>query len=178
MPASGTVAQHSTVGRRRETAGQSAGGRLRRRSYLDPEPGHPRDVSELNVTGAPRGRAAMGLPAAGDLDSRTISPMSAARATRPIMLVVEDESEVRARIRGELERQYGSDWRLGGGTSHRLIDPSNRCAHANAGSGGLRPGLAACSGLGLLRRGGGPQRTGRRGIDAFVPVVPADAIAR
>jgi hypothetical protein len=56
--------------------------------------------------------------------------MSAARATRPIMLVVEDETEVRARIRGELERQYGSDWRLGGGTSHPLIDPSNRCAHA------------------------------------------------
>jgi thioredoxin reductase (NADPH) len=38
--------------------------------------------------------------------------MSAARDTRPIMLVVEDESEVRARIRGELERRYGSDYRV------------------------------------------------------------------
>src|SRR3712207_3842315 len=38
--------------------------------------------------------------------------MAAARATRPIMLVVEDESDARARIRGELERRYGSDYRV------------------------------------------------------------------
>jgi len=38
--------------------------------------------------------------------------MSAAHDTRPIMLVVEDESDVRARIRGELERRYGSDYRV------------------------------------------------------------------
>jgi thioredoxin reductase (NADPH) len=38
--------------------------------------------------------------------------MSPARDARPIMLVVEDESEVRARIRGELERRYGSDYRV------------------------------------------------------------------
>jgi thioredoxin reductase (NADPH) len=31
---------------------------------------------------------------------------------RPRLLVVEDESEVRARIRGELERRYGSDYRV------------------------------------------------------------------
>jgi hypothetical protein len=36
----------------------------------------------------------------------------------------------------------------------------------------------ACSRLGLRRRRGGTQRTCRRGVDAFVPVVPADAIAR
>jgi thioredoxin reductase (NADPH) len=38
--------------------------------------------------------------------------MAAARGTRPIMLVVEDESDARARIRGELERRYGSDYRV------------------------------------------------------------------
>jgi thioredoxin reductase (NADPH) len=38
--------------------------------------------------------------------------MPAARGTRPIMLVVEDESDARARIRGELERRYGSDYRV------------------------------------------------------------------
>jgi thioredoxin reductase (NADPH) len=38
--------------------------------------------------------------------------MCAAQDTRPIMLVVEDQSEVRARIRGELERRYGSDYRV------------------------------------------------------------------
>jgi thioredoxin reductase (NADPH) len=31
---------------------------------------------------------------------------------RPIMLVVEDERDARARIRGELERRYGSDYRV------------------------------------------------------------------
>jgi thioredoxin reductase (NADPH) len=31
---------------------------------------------------------------------------------QPRMLVVEDESEIRARIRGELERRYGSDYRV------------------------------------------------------------------
>jgi thioredoxin reductase (NADPH) len=38
--------------------------------------------------------------------------MPAARGARPIMLVVEDESGARARIRGELERRYGSDYRV------------------------------------------------------------------
>ena len=38
--------------------------------------------------------------------------MSAAQGTRPILLVVEDETDVRARIRGELERRYGSDYRV------------------------------------------------------------------
>ena len=38
--------------------------------------------------------------------------MPAARGTRPIMLIVEDESDARARIRGELERRYGSDYRV------------------------------------------------------------------
>jgi thioredoxin reductase (NADPH) len=38
--------------------------------------------------------------------------MPAADRTRPIMLVVEDEGDVRARIRGELERRYGSDYRV------------------------------------------------------------------
>jgi thioredoxin reductase (NADPH) len=38
--------------------------------------------------------------------------MPAARGRWPIVLVVEDESDVRARIRGELERRYGSDYRV------------------------------------------------------------------
>ena len=38
--------------------------------------------------------------------------MPAAGDKRPIVLVVEDESDVRARIRGELERRYGSDYRV------------------------------------------------------------------
>jgi thioredoxin reductase (NADPH) len=38
--------------------------------------------------------------------------MPAAPGTRPIVLVVEDESDARARIRGELERRYGSDYRV------------------------------------------------------------------
>jgi thioredoxin reductase (NADPH) len=38
--------------------------------------------------------------------------MLEARSTRPILLVVEDESSVRALIRGELERRYGSDYRV------------------------------------------------------------------
>src|SRR5918999_1714518 len=51
-------------------------------------------------------------PAGGALGFAYAQPMSAARDARPIMLVVEDESEVRARIRGELERRYGSDYRV------------------------------------------------------------------
>jgi thioredoxin reductase (NADPH) len=35
-----------------------------------------------------------------------------AEPTRPRILVVEDESEARARIRGELERRYGGDYRV------------------------------------------------------------------
>jgi thioredoxin reductase (NADPH) len=38
--------------------------------------------------------------------------MPATRDTRPIVLVVEDEGDARARIRGELERRYGSDYRV------------------------------------------------------------------
>jgi thioredoxin reductase (NADPH) len=38
--------------------------------------------------------------------------MPAAEPTKPVMLVVEDESEKRALIRGELERRYGSDYRV------------------------------------------------------------------
>ncbi len=37
---------------------------------------------------------------------------AAAEPPKPRILVVEDESEVRARIRGELERRYGSDYRV------------------------------------------------------------------
>jgi thioredoxin reductase (NADPH) len=37
---------------------------------------------------------------------------AAAEPPRPRVLVVEDESEVRARIRGELERRYGADYRV------------------------------------------------------------------
>ena len=36
----------------------------------------------------------------------------AAEPPKPRVLVVEDESEVRARIRGELERRYGTDYRV------------------------------------------------------------------
>jgi hypothetical protein len=39
-----------------------------------------------------------------------------------------------------------------------------------------RPGVPLYSGLRLLGWRGGTQRAGRRGVDAFVPVVPADAI--
>src|SRR4051812_47374149 len=38
--------------------------------------------------------------------------MSAARATPPIVLVVEDEGDARARIQSELERRYGGDYRV------------------------------------------------------------------
>ena len=38
--------------------------------------------------------------------------MPAGQVPRPIVLVVEDESDARARIRGELERRYGSDYRV------------------------------------------------------------------
>jgi thioredoxin reductase (NADPH) len=38
--------------------------------------------------------------------------MGETEAKRPVVLVVEDEGEVRARIRGELERRYGSDYRV------------------------------------------------------------------
>jgi thioredoxin reductase (NADPH) len=38
--------------------------------------------------------------------------MPDAGAIQPRVLVVEDESEVRARIRGELERRYGADYRV------------------------------------------------------------------
>jgi len=38
--------------------------------------------------------------------------MLAARATLPIVLVVEDEDEARARMRSELERRYGGDYRI------------------------------------------------------------------
>ncbi|MGH2805122.1 MAG: fused response regulator/thioredoxin-disulfide reductase, partial [Thermoleophilaceae bacterium] len=38
--------------------------------------------------------------------------MPSTETTRPVMLVVEDESETRALIRGELERRYGSDYRV------------------------------------------------------------------
>src|SRR5918992_1816486 len=38
--------------------------------------------------------------------------MPAAEATKPVMLVVEDESEARALIRRELERRYGSDYHV------------------------------------------------------------------
>ena len=38
--------------------------------------------------------------------------MPAARATPPIVLVVEGEVDARARIRGELERRYGGDYRV------------------------------------------------------------------
>jgi thioredoxin reductase (NADPH) len=38
--------------------------------------------------------------------------MPAPQADRPRVLVVEDESEVRALIRGELDRRYGSDYRV------------------------------------------------------------------
>jgi thioredoxin reductase (NADPH) len=38
--------------------------------------------------------------------------MPGGQDTRPIVLVVEDEGDVRARIRGELERRYGSDYRV------------------------------------------------------------------
>jgi thioredoxin reductase (NADPH) len=41
-----------------------------------------------------------------------LGAMPDADATRPRVLVVEDESEPRARIRGELERRYGSDYRV------------------------------------------------------------------
>ena len=37
---------------------------------------------------------------------------AAAEPPKPRVLVVEDESEVRARIRGELERRYGTDYRV------------------------------------------------------------------
>jgi thioredoxin reductase (NADPH) len=37
---------------------------------------------------------------------------AAAEPPKPRVLVVEDESEVRARIRGELERRYGADYRV------------------------------------------------------------------
>jgi thioredoxin reductase (NADPH) len=37
---------------------------------------------------------------------------AAAEPPKPRILVVEDESEVRARIRGELERRYGADYRV------------------------------------------------------------------
>ena len=37
---------------------------------------------------------------------------AAAEPPKPRILVVEDESEVRARIRGELERRYGTDYRV------------------------------------------------------------------
>jgi thioredoxin reductase (NADPH) len=37
---------------------------------------------------------------------------AAAESPKPRVLVVEDESEVRARIRGELERRYGADYRV------------------------------------------------------------------
>ena len=38
--------------------------------------------------------------------------MAAPEPPKPRVLVVEDESEVRARIRGELERRYGTDYRV------------------------------------------------------------------
>ena len=38
--------------------------------------------------------------------------MPAEESRRPRVLVVEDENEARARIRGELERRYGSDYRV------------------------------------------------------------------
>jgi thioredoxin reductase (NADPH) len=38
--------------------------------------------------------------------------MADAKASKPVMLVVEDEGEARARIRGELQRRYGSDYRV------------------------------------------------------------------
>ncbi|HYP47052.1 MAG TPA: FAD-dependent oxidoreductase, partial [Thermoleophilaceae bacterium] len=38
--------------------------------------------------------------------------MTGAEAARPVMLVVEDENEARARIRGELARRYGEDYRV------------------------------------------------------------------
>jgi thioredoxin reductase (NADPH) len=38
--------------------------------------------------------------------------MPSAEPSRPRVLVVEDETEARARIRGELERRYGSDYRV------------------------------------------------------------------
>ena len=44
--------------------------------------------------------------------SGTLGCMPTGEAAKPVMLVVEDESEARALIRRELERRYGSDYRV------------------------------------------------------------------
>ena len=67
-------------------------------------PGMVAELSSLFLAGRP---APAAHPPVGS------EPMpAAAEPPKPRILVVEDESEVRARIRGELERRYGTDYRV------------------------------------------------------------------